>query len=84
MPVELGNNGSQLMLSPCLHTDTQSGYPISIPELGTRSQLMLLPYLESGADRRYMGLCGGLLAQVWPDTFQQYSLSTPVSRFLCV
>ena len=47
------------MLSLCLHTE--SGDPISIPELGTRSQLMLSPCLESGADRRYMGLCVGLL-----------------------
>ena len=63
MPVEVGTR-SQIMLSLCLYTE--SGDPISIPELGTRSQLMLSPCLESGGDRRYMGLCGGLLAQVWP------------------
>ena len=49
LPVERGT-GAQLMLSPCLHTDT-----------------------ESGADRRYMGLCGGLLGQVWPGAVRHIS-----------
>ena len=87
MSVELGNNGSQLMLSVCLHTDTESGDPISIPELGRGHSLCchrVWSLEETGDIWGYVGGCNRTgLARSW-DIFQQYSLSTPVSRCLCV